>query len=531
MQLSSVFWLAAVSSASTRRQEQPVGISCSDIPQPEVLGATVASFAAVERRNVSGLVLRQSVLEFDLVTGLNICNVNISLRHPEARDTVDFEIWLPLQGWNGRFKGVGGGKWLAGYPGTRGLGLAVQEGYAAAITTGGNVSDSEGFVHDDMVSGTGVVDLGRVSMFASCALHDLAVLGKAVATSFYGEAPHHSYWDGCSQGGRQGYMLAQRYPDDFQGIFANAPAIQWGGLFVTFAWGQFVQRWKAHAPPACVWSAFTDASTAACDELDGVLDGVISDYSACLFDPDGMVGTSIDCDGQPVVISDKDADVVGSFHKGPLTAQGTRLFPSYPWGIDYTALVLAEPPNDRLWNDWIRIFLKKHHDFNVSTVTTLDQFNELFALSTSEYGGIIGTDVPDLSAFRDKGHRLLTYHGTADTYIPVDATLQYRKNVEGFMGGNERVNDFYRVFLAPGIAHCGNGTGAYPADAFGALVDWVEKGLAPDTLRGTMSTADGVDASRIMCPWPLISCYDGGGDTNDASNFYCASSCETLEDL
>lgn len=485
----------------------------------------------MERRNVSGLVLRESELVFDLVTGLNICNVNVSLRFAQARDPVDFEIWLPLQGWNGRFKGVGGGKWLAGYPGTRGLGTAVQQGYAAAITTGGNVSDAEGFVHDDVVSSAGVVDLGRVSMFASCALHELAVLGKAVAAGFYGAPPHHSYWDGCSQGGRQGYMLAQRYPDDFDGIFANAPAIQWGGLFVTLAWGQFVQRWKAHAPAACVWSAFRDASTAACDGLDGVLDGVVSDYNSCLFDAQSMVGTSIDCDGEAVTISDKDADVVGSFHQGPLTSQGTPLFPAYPWAMDYTALVVAEPLTDSLWNDWIRIFLKKDRDFNVSTVTTLDQFNELFALSTSEYGGIIGTDVPDLSAFRERGHKLLTYHGTADTYIPVGATLQYRRNVEGFMGGNERVNDFYRVFLAPGVAHCANGTGAYPADAFDALVDWVENGRAPETLRGTMGTADGAGASRIMCPWPLVPRYDGRGDKNDADSFSCASSYEPLEEL
>lgn len=334
MHLYSVFLFAAVASANPKRTGQSEGMSCSDIPKPEVAGAKVASFAAMERHNVSGLVLRQSNLTFDLVAGLNICNVNISLQYLEARDTVDFEIWLPLQGWNGRLKGVGGGGWLAGYPGTRGLGIAVQEGYAAAITTGGNVSDSEGFVYDDMVSSTGVVDLGRFSMFASRALHELAVLGKAVTTSFYGKPPHHSYWDGCSQGGRQGYMLAQRYPGDFDGVFANAPAVQWGGVSVTLAWGQFVQRWKAHSPSACVWSAFTDASTAACDELDGVLDGVVSNYSACLFDPHSMVGTSIDCGGQPVTISDKDADVVGSFHKGPLTSQGTQLFPSFPWGID-----------------------------------------------------------------------------------------------------------------------------------------------------------------------------------------------------
>jgi hypothetical protein len=111
--------------------------------------------------------------------------------------------------------------------------------------------------------------------------------------------------------------------------------------------------------------------------------------------------------------------------RGPLTSQGTQLFPSYPWGIGYTSVIVCEPPNDSLWNDWIRIFLKKDRDFKASTVTTLDQFNELFALSASEYGGIIGTDVTDLSAIREKGHKLLAYHGTADTYIPVDAPGRY----------------------------------------------------------------------------------------------------------
>ena len=511
----------SLAASITPKRHAGGAIQCSSIPPPEVPGAKVVDFTAKERYNVTGPVRRDELGAIETIAGLDVCNVNVTLSHRGAGDEVSFEVWLPLSGWNGRFQGVGGSGWLAGYHGTRGLGIAVEQGFAAASTDGGNVSDSEGYLNGDMVS-DGVVDMGRLFDFSATALHEIAVVGKAVTASFYGKPAHHSYFTGCSQGGRQGYELAQRYPGDFDGILANAPAIQWPGLFLALGWGEFVMRWKGHSPSMCVYEGFRKASVKACDGLDGVLDGVISNDEACRFDPYTLVGHEVECEGETETVAAEDAEVLELIHQGPRSAQGTQLWKPFPWGITYNAVVLVGPDWSAMWNDWYRFFVMKDGDYDVESLDTLEELTDLFATSIAEYAGTIGTDNPDLAGLRDTGHKLLSWHGSADDTIPLEDTIAYRKDVESIMGGNDAVNEFYRFFVAPGVSHCILGDGAYPVDAFEALFEWVEGGSTPEELHGTMLTPKGETAERKMCPWPLVARYDGESDPNKAGSYHCA---------
>lgn len=300
--LALVLATSTALSAAAPRRANTGAIACSDIPPPEIPGVKVVDFVAEERFNISGPIFREELSADETITGLNVCNVNVSLSHRGLGDKISFEVWLPLDGWNGRFQVTGGGGWVAGHHGTLGLGIAVDQGFAAAMTDGGNISDEDGFVYDDVVA-DGVVDMGRLYDFSSRGLHEVALVGKAVTASFFGDPADYSYFVGCSQGGRQGYELAQRYPDDFDGILANAPAINCPSLILSMGWGEFVARWKSHRPCACVLQGFQNASIAACDELDGVLDSVISDNSACQFDPSTLVGTQLDCGNQTAKVA------------------------------------------------------------------------------------------------------------------------------------------------------------------------------------------------------------------------------------
>lgn len=526
MLVSPLFCLALAlvtsSALSTPRpRRSPSSIPCSSIPPPEVPGAKVVDFVAEERFNVSGLVVREEIPSIEMVTGLNICNVNVSLSHRGVGDRIGFEVWLPLDGWNGRFQGVGGGGWVAGHHGTQGLGIAVEQGFAAAITDGGNISTPEGMINEDILS-DGAIDMGRVYDFMSRGLHEVALVGKAITASFYGEPPHHSYWNGCSQGGRQGYELAQRYPDAFDGILANAPALYLPSFLLSMGWGEFITRWKGQTPSACVLEGFQNASIAACDELDGVLDGVISDNDVCEFDPTTLVGKQIDCGNESATVADEDAEVLRLFHEGPRSPQGTQLWKAFPWGISYEALFPEDPVSSALWNQWHQYFVKKDPDYDMASLDTLEELTDFYATAYAEYGSLISTDLPDLSALRDQGHKLLTWHGSADDMIMLDNTITYRKNVESVMGGNEAVNDFYRLYVAPGVGHCNSGNGAYPADAFESLIGWVEEGKSPEELHGTMVTPEDEEATRKMCLWPLMARYDGEGDPNLADSSQCA---------
>jgi hypothetical protein len=321
-------------------------------------------------------------------------------------------------------------------------------------------------------------------------------------------------------------MEAQRHPEDFDGILANAPAINWNQFEVATLWPQVVMN-EAHTfPTPCTFSAFTRAALAACDTLDGAADGLVSEPQRCDYDPRQMVGTTIVCDGKEATITAAEADVVRKIWDGPRSTSGERLWYGLPIGaaFDYLAASTSDANGTHgvpfpVPAAWVSTFVEKQPTFDTARLTTR-QFEEIFQKARAEYDSVIGSRDEDLSAFRDAGGKLLTVHGDADQLIPTLGTVDYRKRVEDKLGGGDKVDDFYRLFLAPGTAHCGLTGGK--VDDLAALVAWVEHSKAPDTLTATLTNATGQPLARELCRYPLVSRYTGHGDIAATDSFRCS---------
>ncbi|MDX6260067.1 MAG: hypothetical protein QOH84_1755 [Kribbellaceae bacterium] len=444
------------------------------------------------------------------------CNVTVTLTHPGDGDHAKVQVWLPQTGWNGRFQALGGSAYAAGDNGP-GLARAVKQGYAAATTDAGigDVVDTSW-----ALTSTGKINTALLNNLADRSHHETAVVGKQVVEKVYGTAASYAYFNGCSTGGREGYQEAQRHPDDYDGILANAPAINWDEFEPATVWPQVVMNQQKTFPTKCEFDAFNQAALKVCDPLDGAKDGLISDPQRCTFDARKLIGTKVDCDGKQLTITAAVADVVRKIWDGPRTTSGKKLWYGLPVGADFTGLAASTPNPDgtavgapfAVPAIWVATFVEKQPTFDLSKVT-YSQFTKIFKQSQTEYDKIIGSDDPDLSAFRKSGGKLLTWHGSADQYIPTQGTVDYRERVEHKLGGN--VDNFYRLFLAPGTPHCG----LAGSNDLAALTTWVEQGKAPKTLTATLTTASGQQVTRDLCRYPLVSRYTTHGD----GSFRCVS--------
>lgn len=486
--------------------------ACSSITAPAIPGARVTGVTGVERHDHT---VPPGPFNPEPISGLpSFCEVVVTLTHPGADDHVSVKVWLPLAGWNGRFQGTGGGGFAAGML-DLGLVQPVVTGYAAAATDAGVPVDPGD------PSSWALAENGDelLTNFAHRSLHDMTVVGKAVTAAFYGQPAHHSYWNGCSTGGRQGLMEAQRYPHDYDGIVATAPAVHWSKFIVADQWPQIVMQEEDNFPTQCELEAFNTAAVAACDRVDKVADGVIGDPQLCRYDPRKLIGTKIWCEGRELTISRADATVVARIWAGPGLWQGLQE------GTPFSGIAGTVTGEDgvttgapfQISDNWIKYFVTKDPSYDTSAMDRHD-FRGVFARSHAEYGRLLDTANPDLRAFRNAGGKMITWHGLADQLIFPGGTTDYRNQVARVTG---RVDDFYRVFLAPGVDHCWGGPGPIPMDPLAAVVAWVEEGKAPDTLPAT--TADG-SATRALCRYPLVSRYDGTGDPAKATSYRCARS-------
>ncbi|WP_439382916.1 tannase/feruloyl esterase family alpha/beta hydrolase [Amycolatopsis lexingtonensis] len=495
--LTTVTQLAPAASAS------PVP-ACAAVAVPAPPGAKVESVSAERKTDAPAF-----------------CQITVTLTH-DGGDHVKVVVGLPDAGWTGRLQALGGSAYAAGEFGAPFV-QAVKDGYSA-VTTDAGVSQNALDTSWALTTG-GKVNQTLLTNFATRSAHEEAVVGKAVTERHYQRPITYSYWTGCSTGGRQGYSEAQNYADDFDGILANAPAVQWSQFAVATLWPQVVMNNEHDFPSNCVLSAFQKAAVQACDARDGVTNGIVDRPDECSYDPRKLIGTKVVCDGQEFTVTAADAEVMRKIWAGPTDEHGRKLWAGLPKGADYTWVAGTQPGPDGTLTApgfivavlWVQSFLEKQPGFDTSKLTYA-QYTDLFRQSVREYDGVIGTADPDLSAFRRSGGKLLTYVGTADQLIPPGGTLYYRQQVERAMGGSQRVNDFYRLFLAPGVEHCGGGLGPQPSNPLGALVDWVEHGKAPATLAA--ATADGT-ATRDLCAYPRFSRYTGHGDPATAASYRC----------
>ncbi len=353
----------------------------------------------------------------------------------------------------------------------------------------------------------------------------MTVTGKALTQAMYGVAPKYSYWNGCSTGGRQGLMEAQRYPQDYNGIVSGAPAINWPKLMMASMWGTLQMNVAGNPIPACKLAAATAAAIAACDAIDGVKDGVIEDPGRCKYDPKALIGTSA---GECGSFTQADADIIQKMWEGPRRQDGSFLWYGQSRGADLNALAASrgtplKPQAFAFTVDWLKYWITENPQFDWSTMTPA-AYERYWDQSLEEYGIVIGTDNPDLSAFRDRGGKAIVWHGWADQLISAEATIDYYKRVLQQTGGAEKTAQFLRFFLAPGVAHCGGGAGPAPFGQLDALLSWVEDGKAPATLTAVRRDQAGtITRSRPLCQYPQVAKYKGSGSTDDAANFVCST--------
>lgn len=442
------------------------------------------------------------------------CHVTATVTHPPSGDRVKVWIALPVTNWNGRFRGNGGGGYVGGNPGS--LRGPVAQGFATGATDTGHEGGSGSFALD----ANGRLNWQLIRDNAHLGIHDMTVVGRALTQAFYGRPPRYSYFVGGSTGGRQGLMEAQRYPEDYDGIVSGCPAINWHKFIPAILWPQVVMVNAGNFVPKEKLDAATAAAIAACDEADGVKDGVIDDPFRCAWDPKALVGTKVGED----TFTGADADVIRKIWEGPRGQNSRFLWYGLERGANLSALAgtTGSPLKGRPFSiplEWFQYFLLQDPKWDFTTLTPAG-FERLWDQSVEQYGAVIGTDDPDLTRFRDRGGKIVIYHGLADQLIPAAGSVDYYKRVQQRMGGAEKTAQFARLFLAPGVDHGFRGAGPTPVGVFEAVVRWVEEGQAPDKLMAEKRDPSGkIIRTRPLFPYPRVARYKGTGSTEEAVNF------------
>jgi Tannase and feruloyl esterase len=452
--------------------------------------------------------------------------------HPTSDSKIGFEVWLPAQDWNGRLLGVGNGGFagsiyyqqMAGY---------LQRGFAVAGTDAGHQADttdaSWAFGHPE-----------KIKDFGWRAVHLTAGHSKEILSAYYGKPADRAYFDSCSDGGREALVEAQRFPEDYDGILAGAPANAWSTM-MAFGVGKLQDLTgdpRAYIPDGKL-PAIQRASLAACDQLDGVKDGVIGDPAKCHFDPQVLLckaDDALDCLTQPQI------ETLKGIYDGTRDGKGAALLPGFSMG-DETAWkewIVGEDPTAslaaRFIENYVRYMVTGDPRIDVLTANVDDVVRQSSAKNAAD----LDATNPDLSRFAARGGKLILYHGWNDPAIPPVNTVLYFESVEKQMGA-DKVDAFARLYMIPGMEHCIGGPGAnifgqYGTETsvapkfgvFDSLENWVEKGSPLSNVVATKYET-GPDGSpkpaftRPLCAWPTVAHYKGAGDSNDAASFACVA--------
>lgn len=485
--------------------------AAESVPPPLFPGLTPA--CACE--SLTNLALPDTTIESAVVDASNrMCRVTAIVAHAPAKDRVTVWIGLPLTNWNGRFQGTGGGGFLGGHPNS--LRGPVARGFSAGATDTGHEGGSGSFA----LAGDGRLNWQAIIDNAYLGIHEMTVVGKAVTKAFYGRAPRYSYFVGGSTGGRQGLMEAQRFPDDYDGITSACPAINWHRFVPASLWPEVVMLSMSNFVSKAKLDAATAAAVAAADSDDGVKDGVIDDPLHCAYDPKPLIGTKVGDD----TFTAADAEVLRKIWQGPRGRDGSFMWYGLERGADLSAYAgtggtpLQGKPFSIALEYWV-YYLAQNPKWDWTTLKDAG-FAQLWQQSVEEFGAVLGTDNPDLTRFRDRGGRVVIYHGLADQLIPAAGTIEYYRRVQQRMGGEKKTAGFARLFLAPGVDHGFHGSGATPIGVYEAVLRWVEEGKAPDKLLAEKRDASGkIIRTRPLFPYPQVAKYKGSGSTDEAGSF------------
>ena len=448
---------------------------------------------------------------------------------PSSDSNILFEVWMPASGWTGKFQGVGNGG-FAGSINYSGLADSIRHGYAAASTDTGHeagVTDASWALNHPE----------KLADFGYRAIHEMTDKAKSVVRAFYGDAPHHAYFSSCSNGGRQALMEAQRFPADYDGIVAGAPANYWSHLLASAVYISQSMLGDAYIPAAKI-PAIDAAVIEACDALDGVKDGVIDNPSKCKFDPGKLL-----CAGAESNACLTAPQVAGlrKIYDGMHDSKGQSLFPGLSHGGEagsggWPLWVSGPAPNKSLLYAFGTQFFKNAVFADPSwDLKALNPEHDV-KLADDKISLVMNSNNPDLSGFKKRGGKLIIYHGWSDAAIAPQNAINYYQSVVAKMGARD-TKSFVRLFMVPGMQHCGGGPGPNSFGQFGAasgdprhdvaaaLELWVDKGQAPEEIVATkykgQSPASGVARTRPLCAYPAFAKWNGKGSSDDAANFTC----------
>jgi feruloyl esterase len=458
---------------------------------------------------------------------------------PEPGSDIEFEVWMPMSGWNGRLYGSGNGGFGGAISYSPGPVEAVQHGAAGVSTDTGHSATSPSAAEDGSWA-QGHPE--RLKDYGYRAVHLATKSAQALVSAYYGKRVQHSYFASCSNGGREGLMEAERYPEDYDGILAGAPAYDWTGVAADFIWNTRALREPGAAIPISKVPAIQTAVRNACSATRGF----VHDPGACKFDPAVLLCKSSDSDA---CLTAPQVGALKKIYAGPRDSKGKSIYP----GFSASGAELGVPPGNG-WDGWMlapvggdshqerypREMLKY---FVTGLKTDVEHFDldHDYAALKSELAPIIDATDPDLSAFAARGGKLILWHGWADPGLAPQHTIDYFKKVRATIGVN-KANAAMRLFMVPGVQHCFGGPGpgdfgqfvapAQPADPHtnmsAALERWVEAGVAPESIIATHTLAPielnpqpaTSDNAELVCAYPKIA-VSSGGDFADPSSFRC----------
>jgi feruloyl esterase len=426
---------------------------------------------------------------------------------------VGFEVHLPPD-WNGRFVMYGNGGYAGeslDSPQRNGqYGRALRRGFAVAATDTGHSGIAE-------PGATFAADRQKLLDYAFRSLHVTAETAKILMRAYYGTAPTKSYFEGCSTGGRQALILAQRFPNDFDGITVGAPVLNFTGTML-----HYVKMEQSGKLPAAKLPTLTAKVIEACDAKDGLKDGLIDDPRRCDFQPARDLPRCEDGADRPDCFTAAQIARLDAQYSDT-KSNGKKIFPGWPvgseggwdpWSVHDGGPTLARSFSEGFFRYLVPVKPDPQYD--------IAQFNfdrELAKLDNIHR--ILDATDTDLSGFQKRGGKLLMYFGWADPALNPMMGVEYYEAVVEQMGAGTK--DFFRLFMAPGMYHCGGGPGPNAFDTLSALSGWVEQGKAPDSLLATRADAGKVVRTRPLCPYPQVAKYKGTGSIDDAANFTCVA--------
>ena len=451
-----------------------------------------------------------------------------------AATSIGFEVWLPVQGWNGRILSVGNGGFGGDQP-LNGLAEGLLKGYAVS----GNDTGHQG------ADPSWMKDQAKVRLWGHSATHLVTAPTKALVAAYYGAPARRAYFQGCSTGGAQAMEEAEFYPEDYDGIVAGAPGMSYAHLMMSFLWGLKATEAPGALIPPDKLKVLHAAVVAACDGDDGLKDGLISDPPACRFDLASVTCKSADKgESQADCLTPEQARTARLIYDGPKNGRtGASIYPGFAYGSE------ADPSSGSpLGYGWGAIQGPLARIFAIPLLRTMVYRDPAWDWRTfdwdkdaAEVDRRVGPDItalsPDLRRFKAHGGKLLIYQGWGDQLNGQTLPIEYRRTVIDFLAAKDRgvrakheVDGFLRVFMAPGMAHCMGGPGFTDFDALSSVQAWVETGDAPDQIlafrspSAALTPAPGAQEARPICAYPKSARYMGSGSAADAASFKCVLS-------